>query len=538
MRDNRQLSFWSLRFNRPQGAVLLGFCVFSVALLLRILLALQPGLWADEIFSLAMATGHSLEHPAAEANPTCGDFVEPGPPQSPTVFHKYMQHESPPAGPGRVIRAVLLSDTSPPVYYLILNLWTRVAGTDDAALRLFSTLWAMACFPLLWALGRQIGGKETAWVACVLFVLSPPALYYSAEGRMYSLVWFLALSLAWTSFALYSQGPRLLFLLLWILSAAAGLLTHYFFAFVLMACLLWLWFHPGSISRIYQVGAAIVAGLIALPWYLRLPESLSSWRVTAGWLEHPLSWKQALTAPFSLAYSFLSGYGIWGGWKCMAVGLAGLFALLIVTTLRQGVRRLVTERLQLLWLWGIAACVGPVVFDLLRSTSASLVERYALPGLPAGLLLAAVAIRRLHRTACIVCLLLILVAWLPGIRDSFTNPSRAWEPFPEVGASITAWASPDDLIIVHSIPSGVLGVARYLGADVSIASWVVQLKRRRVPDDLKELTANRPRVALVKVHDLGEPSPAETWLRENARLDRRDIMHNSTKILYFSLTIN
>ena len=47
-------------------------------------------MWADEIFSLAMATGHSLEHPAVEANPALGDFMEPGPAQSPITFQNYI----------------------------------------------------------------------------------------------------------------------------------------------------------------------------------------------------------------------------------------------------------------------------------------------------------------------------------------------------------------------------------------------------------------------------------------------------------------
>jgi uncharacterized membrane protein len=172
--------------NRRYHFGLFALLLFSAAVLLRIALALHPGLWADEIFSLAMATGHSLEHPAIEANPALGDYIEPPRAQPPSAFHRYMQHENPPAGMRRVIRAVLLSDTNPPLYYVLLNVWARAAGTGDAALRLFSSLWALACFPLLWLLGREVGERETAWTACVLFAFSPPALYYSAEGRMYS----------------------------------------------------------------------------------------------------------------------------------------------------------------------------------------------------------------------------------------------------------------------------------------------------------------------------------------------------------------
>ena len=50
-----------------------------------------------------------------------------------------------------------------------------------------------------------------------------------------------------------------------------------------------------------------------------------------------------------------------------------------------------------------------------------------------------------------------------GKRDRiFTEPARYWEPFPEAGSRLSAWGQPEDLIIVHSIPSGVLGVARYM----------------------------------------------------------------------------
>src|SRR5262249_2245803 len=219
------------------------YFVISVAALLRIGLALHPGLWSDEIFSLAIATGHSLEHPANEANQGFGDYVEPLAPHPPSTFRRYMQHEPSPAGPRRVIRAVLLSDTNPPLYYLGLNLWSRVAGTSDAGLRLFSTVWAIACFPLLWLVGFNLGNKRTAWVGCLLFAFSPLALYYSAEGRMYSLVWFLALSLVFCTLMLGRHGPRSAWLVMWTVSAAAGLLTHYFFAFVFAACICWLLLH-------------------------------------------------------------------------------------------------------------------------------------------------------------------------------------------------------------------------------------------------------------------------------------------------------
>lgn len=512
--------------------LLAGF-LLCVAVFLRIVLALQPGLWVDEIFSLAMATGHSLEHPAADAIPELGDYVEHEEARPSWFFLRYMQHETPPAGAKRVIRAVLLSDTSPPLYYLLLNVWTRLAGTGDASLRLFSTVWALACFPLLWALGRQVGGTRTALTACALFAFSPPALYYAGEGRMYSLLWFLGLSLAWLSLALARRGSSPRILLLWILVASAGLLTHYFFAFVLMACVIWLWLHPGEFRRAHLAGLVALVGVLALPWYLQVPDSLSRWRVTAGWLNVPLTWQQLFTNPFTLAWSLFYDRPAWGSRVWVERFAALLYASLIVLILHRGTWRLFSRRRRLLWIWLLAACLGPVVFDVLMRTNTSTVWRYALPGLPAAMLLAALGMSRLSRRIHAAFLLLILLAWLPVIVDMFTGPSRPWEPFPEIAARLKAWAHSDDLIIVHSIPGGVLGVARYLGTDAPLASWVVQLGQRRMPNTIHAILKDRCRVALVKVHDMGEPSPAEGWLDTHATLERRDRLNASTKILYF-----
>jgi 4-amino-4-deoxy-L-arabinose transferase-like glycosyltransferase len=511
------------------------FALVLLAAILRIALALRPGLWADEIFSLAMATGHSLEHPAADAVPSLGDYVERTGARPAAEFARYAEHDPNPAGVERVVRAVFLSDTSPPLYYLLLNLWTRGLGTTDAALRLFSTLWALACFPLLWRVGRTIGGRRVAWIACVLFALSPTALYYAAEGRMYSLLWFLGLLLAWTSLCLARTGTRLLPLTLWAGATAAGLLTHYFFAFVWVACLAWLWLHPGRLRRLHLAGAVLLALAAVLPWYLRIPESLALWRVTAGWLDVPLSGSQVVIAPLLLAWSLLSGFGVWGGSQIADAFAAAMYAVLIVAVLRRGVRPLFAGRRQLLWLWLLGAVLGPVVFDLLRGTNASLVARYALGGLPAALLLAGLGIARLPRRWQPGFLVLIVLAWTPGLRAMYSGPSRPWEPFSDTAHRIALRATGTDLVVVHSIPSGVIGTARYLPGETAVTSWVPQLGRRRVAELPNFLLEGRCGVGLVKIHDMGLASPAEDWLRENASLQLRERTSPSTELLYFRL---
>lgn len=521
--------------NRPAWPILLMLVLVLAGIALRVAAAMRPGLWGDEIFSLSMASGHSLEHPASSAQPSLGDFVEPRQAQLPQVFRRYAEHDDPPAGAGRVLRAVLLSDTSPPLYYLLLNGWTRLFGTSDAALRLFSVWCGVLTLPLLWILGREVGPARLAGSACLLFSFSQVAIYNSAEGRMYAMLWILGAGLACLSLRLSRRPGDLPTALAWVLAGAAGLLTHYFFAFVWLACVTWLVFVARLRARARVAVLAGVTLLLVLPWYALVPTSLRQWRVTAGWQDGSLEWPRALGQPFVLAASLLSGTSPLGGWRWADHFALGLFAAVAIWIIsRSSVHRLFGRRALLLWLWLAASCLGPLGFDLLRHTTTSNMDRYALPALPAAMLLAVLLISQLPRKLHVVALSALLLAWLPGALALAKGDPRPWEPYRRVDARLISWAQPGDVVVVHSVPTGVIGLARYLKRDIPIVSWVEPLGLRQVPSDLHLLLAGNRRVALVKIHDLHLPSPAEAWLREHARLIRRDIFNKSgAEVLYF-----
>ena len=118
---------------------------------------------------------------------------------------------------------------------------------------------------------------------------------------------------------------------------------------------------------------------------------------------------------------------------------------------------------------------------------------------------------------------LVLLAWTAGAWPILAHRARPGAAYPALDAELGAWAGPSDLVVVHSIPSGLIGMARYLDHDVPMASWIAPLNLRRVPDDLELLLRGRRRLALVQVHNLAQPAPAEPWLRAHARLVRRVI---------------
>jgi hypothetical protein len=187
----------------------------------------------------------------------------------------------------------------------------------------------------------------------------------------------------------------------------------------------------------------------------------------------------------------------------------------------------------------LGACLGPAALDLPRGTHTVAVPRYALAGLPAALVLVGLALSRLRSSVRAVFLTLIVLIWQIGIGRQYLEDVRCTDPTRQLGQLLAAQTGPSDLVIVHSIPSGVLGVARYLEDQgtfeeaVGFAPWVGQLRQRSVPESLHRLATGRRRIILVKIRDMGEPAPEEGWLREHATLS--DVYKlRSASVLYFT----
>ncbi len=146
---------------------------------------------------------------------------------------------------GRDVPTILRSaaaDIHPPGYYLLLKAWHGLTGDAEFALRSLSALAGIVLVALLYRLGRVYFDRPAALGAAALGALNPFLVYYSQEARMYAL----AATLAAGSFLLFSLwlrssrppastfGDRKL-AIAYCLVTAAGLYTHYAFAFVILA---------------------------------------------------------------------------------------------------------------------------------------------------------------------------------------------------------------------------------------------------------------------------------------------------------------
>ena len=253
---------------------------------------------------------------------------------------------------------------------------------------------------------------------------------------------------------------------------------------------------------------------------LKVPESLDRWRVTRDWLKiEPLSFDR-LEATRDQFFELVSGgpglENLWGHRhraEAAALALFGAVGAAMVWRLRL---RMFGSRRLLLWLWFFAALAGPSVIDFLQGTYTLTHSRYLLSALPAAYLLAAIGLGCLGWRIRLVVLLVISSAWILQIVNIYRKDSRSWQPIREVARAVSLNGSAPDLILVHSIPSGVLCVARYIDDRAVLASWVGQLGMRRVPQSVYALAAGHTRILFVKMHDVGEPAPEEDWLRANA----------------------
>ena len=149
-------------------------------------------------------------------------------------------------------------------------------------------------------------GKGSVLPACILFALSPLAVYYSTEGRMYSLLWFWVLALAWSSLVL-RQGRGIVLTFLWIAISAAGFLTHYFFLFPWRAMAAFLLIQPGKLSRKNLAIMILFTVLAIIPWYAYLPGTIGNWRITQDWLKWKPPGFDRLAAARDIVSQFFSG---------------------------------------------------------------------------------------------------------------------------------------------------------------------------------------------------------------------------------------
>jgi mannosyltransferase len=159
-----------------------------------------------------------------------------------------------------VLRGVVETESTPPLYYLLGWGWVQVLGSDEWQLRSLSALVGTLVVPVAFAAGRVVATTRVGLAAAALAAVSPVLVWYSQEARAYALLALLG-GLSFVLFALARSEPTRRRLVWWATVSALALATHYFAVFVVVAeaALLFL-AHPRSTRVRRALGGVAVAG--------------------------------------------------------------------------------------------------------------------------------------------------------------------------------------------------------------------------------------------------------------------------------------
>lgn len=162
------------------------------------------------------------------------------------------------------------ADVHPPLYYLLLKVWTLLFGMSEMALRSFSAVCMIGAFGVGFGLVRRYFGVWASYAVLPFVVLAPFLLRYGQEARMYGLATLICFNATYAMLRARESERKIWWILYGVL-VAAGMYVHYYTALIWIAHWVWHWYMvrqtPGA--RFFDrrwIGAYVLAVLLYLPW--------------------------------------------------------------------------------------------------------------------------------------------------------------------------------------------------------------------------------------------------------------------------------
>jgi 4-amino-4-deoxy-L-arabinose transferase-like glycosyltransferase len=167
------------------------------------------------------------------------------------------------------LHAALKQDGAPPLYYVLLHIWTAVFGTSNVAVRSLSACFMTGTVIAMWFAARRFAGTKAAWIAAALTFASPYAIRYATEARMYSLEMLLVAS-GIVAFQRAIEKPTVARLALVSVLVALFVYNQYWAFYLLavvIALLVWVAWRGTQRDAARRVLVAVAIGLLVfLPW--------------------------------------------------------------------------------------------------------------------------------------------------------------------------------------------------------------------------------------------------------------------------------
>lgn len=343
------------------------------------------------------------------------------------------------------IPGALRHDGHPPLYYFVLHGWMAVFGEGDTAVRSLSGVFAVLALPLAWMAGRRVGGRTTAWAFVALLALSPFAIRYGTETRMYSLVMLLVLAGYLLVANALERSSRWRLVGITVIVGAL-LLSHYWALWLIAASavvLAWRARRTTGDDRRWTLRVLVaiaVGGLFLVPWLgVMLDQSAHT----------GTPWADAVR-PTTLVTTTLQDFGGGDFAEGLLLGwtLAALFVVALVARPVDDYRLEVDVRTTPLvrreaTVVGLTVAIATVAGFATRTTFAT---RYAAVLFPLFLLVAAVGLTRFAGTTTrgVIAVALLGLGIVGGAHNAITDRTQAGK----IATAIRAEARPGDVVLI------------------------------------------------------------------------------------------
>ncbi len=288
-------------------------------------------------------------------------------------------------------------DFHPPLYYLLLKVWSYIFGTNEIALRFPSIIFGLLTVYLVYRIALLITvhrSQFTAIIAALLLATSGLHIYYSQEARMYALTAFLV------TFALFffikivkndRLGDWILFSISLFLIASTDYVAILIFpVFLVLGIIIkknLKWFIKLLTSHIILLLFAIVWSPIFLK-QLGVGISVSSFSPSWSNLLGTFSFKNFALIPVKFILGRIS-FDDKYTYALLVSLTASLFGYLMIKSTRQVD---LVKNLRIIWLW----LVVPILLGIIISLRLSIFSYFRfLFVLPAFYLLVAVSLEKL-----------------------------------------------------------------------------------------------------------------------------------------------
>ncbi len=166
----------------------------------------------------------------------------------------------------------------PPVYFLLLNVWTRISPTLEFA-RLLSVLFSLLSVFFIYRIWKYLFGDEFYWVAPAMMMAHSFHLWTALEVRGFAAVILFTTASTYYFIRIFirkdHQAPFRLDMVFYLLWSILGIFTHYYVGFLLLGHFLvsLFWFEKRAFLRL--LACYFVIGFVLLLWLPVLQMQLS-----------------------------------------------------------------------------------------------------------------------------------------------------------------------------------------------------------------------------------------------------------------------